>query len=152
MSLTKRVATMLNATIKSVKTCIPFQVQVSKPSLTKQPYNQEGMSVIIGVTGEVRGRLIIAGEHKVIKEIGGKVFGMPLDDEIVPSFTGELGNMIGGNIAITLSEKDLDIDITPPTTMDGKSKMFGFDTAVKLTVEVEDIGHLTVILALEDKK
>ena len=94
--LTKHVTDILNGTIESVKGVLPFEISVEKPSLFTQPYTQHCIGVLIGMTGDVRGRLIIDGNEHTFGKIGEGMFGMVVEGEMLESFAGELGNMIAG--------------------------------------------------------
>ena len=59
MSISKHVQTILNGTITSLTTVIPIKLDVLAPSLTVQPYEQKELSVLIGLVGGIKGRLII---------------------------------------------------------------------------------------------
>ena len=45
---------------------------------------------------------------------------------MLESFTGELGNMIAGNLCTLVGANNLEIDITPSTVIVGTSKLYGF--------------------------
>lgn len=151
LSLTDKVSTILNGTIHSVKTVIPLPIRISSPALTKEPFRQTEVGVIVGITGNIYGRLILSGEKATILELSNSVFGMAIDDSMLPSFAGELGNMIAGNIATYVSDHNWSIDITPPTILEGNNNIYGFEKAVKILIEVEGKGILTAVLALEDR-
>lgn len=151
MSSTKRVATILNSTIKSVKTVITLPIKISKPALVSEPFIQSGVGVLIGITGSVYGRLIISGSKELISDLSQSVFGFSINDDMLPSFAGELGNMIAGNVATFVSEEQYNIDITPPTVLYGANNIYGFETAIKLIIDIENKGILSLVLALEEK-
>ena len=50
--------------------------------------------MLIGITGDVKGLLVLEGNEIVFGGIGEAMFGMPLEGEMLGSFSGELGNMI----------------------------------------------------------
>lgn len=152
MSLNEHVTIMLNSAIDSLKTVLPIPVAVDQPTLVTAPFNQETMSVLIGVTGNIRGRILFDGNEELFSQVGAAMFGMPISNDMLDSFAGELGNMIAGNLSTFVSQKGLTIDITPPTVIVGDTKLYGFDKALRLPVKLEDIGTLTVVLMLELQK
>ncbi len=79
------------------------------------------------------------------------MFGMPLEGEMLESFTGEFGNMIAGNLCTAVGQENLEIDITPPTVMVGNTKLYGFEKAFVLPVTIPNIGALTVLLTIEEE-
>ena len=75
--------------------------------------------------------MIIDAEKEMISKIGEGMFGMPLQEEMLESFAGELGNMLAGNMSTSISQKGFIIDITPPTVIIGHSKFSGFEKKKK---------------------
>lgn len=78
------------------------------------------------------------------------MFGMTIEGEMIESFTGELGNMVAGNLCTVLEKDGLTVDISPPTVMVGTTKFFGFKQAFKLPVILEGGAQLTVLLTVDD--
>lgn len=124
---------------------------IDKPSLFTQPFTQMSISVLIGMTGDLRGRLMIEGHETMFGNIGETMFGMPLEGEMLKSFTGELGNMIAGNLATIVSQKGITIDITPPTVLVGQTKIYGFDKAFRVPIHFENKGELQLILTIDNE-
>lgn len=149
LSLGESVTHVLNGTIESVKTVIPLPLAVGKPSLMTQPLEQTSIGVLIGMVGHVRGRLIIESDDQTFGAIGEAMFGMALEGDMLQSFTGELGNMLAGNLCTIVAKKGLEIDITPPTIIVGQSKLFGFDRAFRVPVTIEGKGEIQIILMVE---
>lgn len=149
MEISASITKVLNGTISAVKSVLPFSADVQEPSLIMQPFEQESISVLIGMTGAVRGRLIIEGTSDCVSKIGEVMFGMPLEGEMLESFAAELGNMLAGNIATSLANDDTLMDITPPTVLVGQTKMYGFNQAINLPVVLEGAGTLHIILMIE---
>lgn len=150
MSTSKHVQMILNGTIASLTTVIPVKLDVLPPTLTGSPYEQKELSVLIGLVGGVKGRLIIDTTTDVISTIGQAMFGMTIEGEMVESFTGELGNMVAGNLCTALEKEGLVLDISPPTVMVGTAKFYGFKQAFKLPVKLEDGSLLNVLLTIEE--
>jgi len=151
LSLGENITHVLNGTIESVKSVIPIPVEIGRPSLLTEPLQQTEIGVLIGMVGHVRGRLVIESEEKTFGGIGEAMFGMPLEGEMLQSFTGELGNMLAGNLCTIAAQKGLEIDITPPTVMVGSSKLYGFERAFRVPVGIGGKGELQIILMLEGK-
>jgi chemotaxis protein CheX len=146
----KHIQTILNGTIQSLKSVIPLPMDIKSPPLMVQPFEQEEMGVLIGIIGDIKGRIIIDSTSECLSSIGATMFGMPLEGEMLESFTGELGNMIAGNLCTVIARDGVEVDITPPTVIVGKTKLFGFQHAFKLPVELANIGNLTIILTIDE--
>lgn len=150
MSTSKHIQTILNGTIQSLKSVIPITMDIKSPSLMVQPFVQKEMGVLIGIIGDVKGRIIIDSTSDCFSAIGATMFGMPLEGEMLESFTGELGNMIAGNICTSVAGNGVEIDITPPTVIVGTTRLYGFQHAFKLPVVIDNIGEMTIILTIDD--
>lgn len=150
MSTSKYVQMVLNRTIDSLTTVIPVKLDVLSPTMTVQPYEQKEISVLIGLVGGIKGRLILETTTDVIAQIGQAMFGMSIEGEMIESFTGELGNMVAGNLCTLLEKDGLVLDISPPTVMTGAIKFFGFKQAFKLPVRLEDGSILNVLLTIDE--
>ncbi|CAH0186977.1 CheY-P phosphatase CheX [Peribacillus sp. Bi96] len=101
------------------------------------------------MTGDICGRLIIEGTNGCMSKIGESMFGMPLEGEMLESFAAELGNMLAGNVATSLASEDTIMDITPPTVIVGKTKMYGFNEAIHLPISMDGAGTIHIILMIE---
>jgi chemotaxis protein CheX len=149
MAINTHVTNVLNGTISAIKSVLPLTIEINKPDVISQPFEQEAISVLIGMTGDVPGRLMIEGTETCMSKIGESMFGMPLEGEMLESFAAELGNMIAGNLATTLSQNDITMDITPPTVLVGKTRLYGFKKAISLPIQIENVGTLHAILMVE---
>ncbi|MFF5995515.1 chemotaxis protein CheX [Lysinibacillus sp. KU-BSD001] len=151
MSTSKHIQTILNGTIHALQTILPMNINVASPSLVVEPYIQEEMGVLIGIVGDLKGRIIIDGSPSTFGSIGSSMFGMPLEGEMLESFTGEFGNMIAGNLCTHAGQHELELDITPPTVMVGNTKLYGFHHAFQLPATISDIGDITILLTIDEE-
>ena len=152
MAIDTHMTSVLNGTISAIKSVLPLAMEINEPKFINQHFEQEAISVLIGMTGEglLPGRLIIDGDEECMSKIGEAMFGMPLQGEMLESFSAELGNMIAGNLATTLAQSNTIIDITPPTVLIGKARMSGFNSALRLPIQLENAGTLHAILITVD--
>lgn len=150
MTLSRNIQTILNGTIQSIKAVIPLNLSYTPPTLLSQPYEVVEMAVLIGIVGDMKARIIIDASSHYFSSVGASMFGMPLEGEMLESFTGELGNMIAGNLCTVVAQQGLEIDITPPTVIVGQSKLYGFQQAFFLPVEVTNIGPMAIILTVDE--
>ncbi len=149
MSQSSNVTNVLNGTIQSVKSVLPIPVTIHPPSLYQEKVIHITMSVLIGMTGDIKGRLVIDGSPQTFSYIGEMMYGMKLEGEMLESFTGELGNMIAGNLATNASKMNVIMDITPPTVLVGDTKLTGYNQAIKVPISISTSGDLIVILMIE---
>ena len=151
MSTSKHVQTILNGTIYALKTILPMNINIASPSITTEPYTQMEMGVLIGLVGDLKGRVIIDGSPSTFGNIGSSMFGMPLEGEMLESFTGEFGNMIAGNLCTHAGQNQLELDITPPTVMVGNTKLYGFQQAFSLPATIHEVGNITILFTIDEE-
>lgn len=140
---------LLNGAIESVHQVIPL-----KPTILKAEgkFNSIDLNygVLIGFIGDIQGKFMFVGEKETFAKIGEVMFGMPVEGEMLTSFSGELGNMISGNLSTQINSQGWTIDITYPTMMEGTTRIRGFKNAIKLPVEYEEVGRLNIYLLLDE--
>ncbi len=141
---------LLKNTLQSVKDVLPFEIMAEKPSMITQPYQQHSVGVLIGITGDIRGRLIIHATEETFCLIGEGMFGMLIEGDLLESFAGELGNMFGGKLSSNLANLGFAMDITPPTVLVGETKLYGFEKAYRLPITIGEAGSLILILMFEE--
>lgn len=101
--------------------------KVNKEELyIKENRNNRGdVLVSIGVTGDVKGYLIIDMTESVAKHIASKMmFDMKVDEmnEMVQSAICELSNMIAGSVAVNFGKLGKKVNITTPNLYLGKNR------------------------------
>jgi len=82
-----------------------------------QYIHSEELGVLIGLTHDLHGRLIIEGRVPVFQILSEAMYGMKLTGAMLESFVGELGNMIAGNMSTRLAEQGAHVEISPPTLL-----------------------------------
>lgn len=93
----------------------------------------EPLFIMLGVTGEITGQVLIVMDHEVALDIASRMMmGMPVTEinDMAVSALSELGNMIMGNAATILSNNNTLIDITPPTLITGNTRITAQDTTM----------------------
>lgn len=151
MSTSSTIQKVLNGAISSLTTIIPLKFDVLSPVLTSQPYEQKELSVLIQMVGAIKGRLILDANSDIIQMIGQSMFGMRIEGEMIESFTGELGNMVAGNLCTVLEQHDFLLDISTPTVMVGETKLYGFTQAFKLPLRFDSGTTMNVLLTIDEQ-
>ncbi|MDY0410175.1 chemotaxis protein CheX [Virgibacillus soli] len=142
------ITTLLNGTILSLKLVIPIHHHPNKPEKINGEF-QISYGVLIGIVGDVNGKLVVSGSADLFAEIGQAMFGMPLEGEMLTSFSGELGNMIAGCLSTNIANNGIDINITSPTVMSGKTTISGYQQALKISTSFENMVDLDIYLLLD---
>jgi len=143
-----QITKLLNATIASIKETVPIQCKMNKPYVLTDELRLN-FGVLIGITGSMDGKLVFTGDMTTFASIGNGMYGMPLEGEMLLSFSGELGNMIAGGLSTSLAANNTDINITTPTILQGNTKLSGYKQALKLGVLFKDIGQLDTYLLID---
>lgn len=149
MSNSNQIQVLLNGLIQALHEVIPQDVKIGSPSLYKQPFTQHEAGVLIGITGDIRARIILESKTNVFSTIGLAMYGMEISGDMLESFIGEFGNMTAGKFCTYCVEQQFDLDITPPTVMIGETKLYGFQQAFKLPISISGLGEMTVLLTID---
>lgn len=145
----KSITTLLNGTNSALKQVVPIEYQISKPKLLNELLLVQ-FGVFVGITGDIKGKLVLVGEQNTFGSIGEVMFGSQISGEMLTSFSGELGNMIAGNISSNIVNNGMSIDITTPSVINGGTKISGFDLAIHLTSSFQNVGDLEIYLVLDE--
>lgn len=91
--------------------------------IQKDGTTSEQVNVSVGVTGDVAGHIIFGMTLQTADRIATAMIGSPVRtfDKLAASAIAELGNMVGGNGLLHLSEAGYVCDITPPTVIRGQN-------------------------------
>ena len=140
------------ATAKKILSDVCFvEVAIQKPTLKEASFDKSSWVIIVGVTGQLHGHVLLAMTEKQACAIAGKMAMMEITqmDDFASSAVSELGNMIMGNVATVFSSSGIGIDITPPTLSNGNVS-FASKGAKSLCVPLTfDGGGLDLYLALQ---
>ena len=112
----------LKAAISIIKDACQVELKVGKPYASSINFTDDTVIILIGVTGEMRGQVVLSMHVDKACNIASRMMmGMPVEqlDDMATSAISELGNMIMGNAATIFSTKGILIDITPPTVCRG---------------------------------
>lgn len=147
-------AKLINPFLGAVQGVLPqlgFQ-HIEKKSLEvkKGKIKTQGVVIVIGVVGELRGNVAYAVSIEDGKKIASTMMmGMPVSelDDMAKSAISELANMLTANAGINLSNEEINVDISVPTLLygqeievnmsEGNIFCIGFDVdGILLTVDI----------------
>ncbi len=111
----------LAAGMQMLRDVSQVETKLGKPVAKQAKFNEDSIVIIIGITGEMKGQVMLAFPKEIACLVAGNMCMSPTDtiSEIHMSAICELGNMIMGNAATIFSTKGIGIDITPPTVCVG---------------------------------
>lgn len=101
-------------------------------SLKGKELNSNGVLIIVGIVGAVRGNVVYSFSMEDAKKIASTMMmGMPVAelDDMSKSALSELTNMLTANAATSFSAMDMLIDISTPTLL------HGINVSVKMSSE-----------------
>lgn len=145
--ITSPITALLNAALMSIHELVG--IETGKSEMVTAPVLQTDYGVLIGIVGDVKGRIFILGESGVFIHAGLTMYGMGLSGDMLESFVGEFGNSVAGHAATKLYNQSVKIDITPPTTMQGHAKLGGFSKALQVPFWMENGAQGQLVLAVE---
>jgi len=123
--------------------------------LKSSPTPSQALSIIIGVTGPVRGQVVYSMDpnfaHSAAKAmLPGK---LPADiKKYTNSAISEIANMITGQASISLAGEKKLIDITPPAVFSGKDINIDFLNIPTISLSfISEIGSFEVNIALTEE-
>ncbi|WP_254778677.1 MULTISPECIES: chemotaxis protein CheX [unclassified Bacillus (in: firmicutes)] len=152
MSIDKGVTNVINALIEAAKHVFPFKLETEEPTLINHPFSNGDIGVLIGLTGDVKGTIIIEGKEDIFAKISEGLFGMVLEGEMLHSFAGELGNMMAGHLSTNLTKNGFTMDITPPTVLVGEATLHGFHEAYCIRAKMDNSYEILFYLIFETRK
>lgn len=142
---------IFDMTYEAMKVVFPVRFNFEQMEFMEHYIHSEGIGVLIGLTHDVHGRLIIEGQMPVFQALSKMMYGMELKYSMLESFVGEIGNMVAGNMSTWLAENGVHVEISPPTVIVGPTKLAGFTTATRIPVNFMNIGRIYVILILDEQ-
>mgnify|MGYP000947003091 CR=1 FL=1 len=130
--------------------------ELGRVYIRKAPFESDNIAVIVGLTGKIRGQVIISLSKKSALLVASAMMGgmavKELDD-ISKSAISELTNMIMGNTATLLAGRGIGIEITPPSLITGKKISFTPTNMQTVTIPLKLSGDskLEIDISLENK-
>jgi len=126
--------------------------------IRKSPFKSDNIAVVVGLTGKIRGQVILSFSQKSALSVASAMMGgMVLTelDEMSKSAISELANMIMGNTATLLASRGIGIEITPPSMFMGEKLLISpanmKTICIPLNVGGENMIDIDVSLADEEK-
>lgn len=128
-----------------------LNVKMGKPYIKQANYEEETVTINIGITGEIKGQTIMAFPKDVACFVASRMMMMPVTelDDISKSAISELGNMIMGNAATIFSTKQIGIDITPPVMMIGSVEVSTVTSNICIPIHLDERNSMEINVSLK---
>lgn len=107
----------LSSSMQMLRDVAQIETKLGKPTVKQAKFDKDTVVIMIGITGEMKGQVMLAFPHSIACKVASNMCMMEITEmnELSMSAICELGNMIMGNSATIFSTKGIGIDITPPT-------------------------------------
>jgi len=117
----KYINPFLSAARDIISQCLYKEPTFEKPFVKTVPFDSRDLLIIIGITGEMKGKVMINISKSSCVNIASTMMGgMKMEfDELSKSAAGELCNMIVGTTAMIFEKENIRINITSPTIIEG---------------------------------
>jgi chemotaxis protein CheX len=148
---------VINLIIKAIKNTsnmtIQTEVENGKPKLVGSPVPEEGICVLVGTTGELKGQVVLSFEKEKALEISNKMMqglGSGEWDKMAKSAIREFANMTLGTFSTLLNQEEINIDITPPTLIEGKGIELSGEKGIKVPILNNNEKFMSLTIMLKD--
>lgn len=127
----------LVASTRVLKDMVFLDTKLGKPYISDMKFQDDAFLIMLGLTGEIKGQVILCFKNEIALDIATKMCMMPMTEmnELAQSAICELCNMILGNAATVFSTNGIVIDITPPTMCRGNVE-FSTDYAANICIPI----------------
>ena len=125
-----------------------------KLSLITTPINTQGVAVLIGITGDVEGRVVYDMSEQTAIKIAAVMNGEELAtfNDLAKSTISELANMITGRAITALNNKGYNFDITPPALFSGENMQISNLMLETLVIPLQtSCGNVIVNVAMRQR-
>ncbi len=132
-----------------------IKVEKGQLSVKKTAISTLGVAPIIGVTGDISGRVIYDMSFETALKLSSMMNGEDIFEfnELCQSTIAELSNIVTGNTISLLSAAGYRVDITPPTLCMGKDMQISKAEMLTLVVPlITDAGTIYINVALKENK
>ncbi|HHV60619.1 MAG TPA: chemotaxis protein CheX [Clostridiaceae bacterium] len=133
----------IEASQSVLKQMTGVEAKLKKVFLKTSPYDSDSVVCILGVTGKIRGQVLLSMSHESALKVASTMMGgieLTALDDVAKSAVAELSNMILGNTATILYNRGIKIEITPPSIVVGE----------KIQISLEKVKTICIPLSLGD--
>lgn len=143
-----------NSLVNVFKGVSGFDLERGSLFLRNNPIPLDSVAVIVGITGELRGQLVISVKIETALRIASAMMmGAPVTelDELSKSAISELGNMVAGNYATALFGLEYKVDITTPIVLSGDNMKISMYDKRQLSIPFNSgLGEITVDISISE--
>jgi chemotaxis protein CheX len=144
----------IESSISVMKEVLGIDVERKEISLRSKAIPVLDIAVIVGLVGQVEGRVLFDMSRKTALNIVSKMNEEDIKefDELAKATITELGNLITGRAVTKLSDMGYRFDVTPPAIFSGENMQISDVEIEALVVPIEtSLGRLEINVALREK-
>lgn len=144
----------VESSVSVIREVLQVDVKREQISLKSKAIPVLEIAVIIGLVGQVEGRVLFDMDKKTALRIVSKMNNEEITefDELAKATITELGNLITGRAVTKLSEMGYKFDVTPPAIFTGNNMEISDIEIEALIVPIETpIGRIEINVALREK-
>lgn len=141
----------LDSAISIIKEVSEISPKRGTLELKKNTVYLKGIAAIVGITGDLSGRMLIDFEIPTALKIASLMNMMEFTEinDMVRSTIQELANMISGRAITKLNNSGFSLDITPPTICEGKDTIITNSNLSVISIPfTSEIGDFYINLAV----
>jgi len=146
----------ITAAVVTFKKELGVVLNRSSINVKTSPIPSKDTSIIIGVTGAVRGQVVYSLDENAAIAVAKSMLPGKLPAELKKlsnSAVSELANIVTGQASIILAGENDRIDITPPAVFNGGTGSIDFLSLQTICLSfISEIGSLEINIALTEEK
>lgn len=144
----------VESSVSVISEVLSVEVKRENISLKSKAIPVLDIAVIVGLVGQVEGRVIFDMTRETALNIASNMNDETISefDDLAKATITELGNMITGRAVTKLSEMGYKFDVTPPAIFSGSNMEISDIDIEALIVPVEtSLGRIEINVALREK-
>ncbi len=121
-------------------------------SMEDHPYERQGLTARVAITGEIEGRVIVDVEPETALRVAKQMAGAELTagDDLVRETVCELANLVIGNAVTTLNDRGFQFKVHPPEFDSSPEGLKGSEDTEAIVLRFEtDAGQVNVNIAMQ---
>jgi chemotaxis protein CheX len=126
----------INAADAVLAETLQCNTSIGDVNMDEEIYRRKGTAVLIGIHGDIEGRVILDIDGKTASAIASALAGEPIteSDQVVKETMFELANLIIGNAVTTLNDQGFRFKINPPQLHTADQGMAGTEDTEALVM------------------
>ncbi len=144
----------ISAAVQTFKKELNIELKRSDLNVKDAPVPSKDVTIIIGVTGPVKGQVVYSMDQNVAEAIAKSMLPGTLpaqQKKLVNSAVSEMANIITGQASIILAGDNHVIDITPPAVFCGGVTMDFLSIQTICMTFISSIGSVEINIALTEE-